>query len=216
MATEDAIPAATEAAKPAPAPVRPVEPEHVAESARPSWQKYGTPFLVVLLAAAVVYTISRNWNSWEGGRIEQVTDDAYVRGDLTPLSTKVAGIVKDVEVADFQSVHRIRRSAGFGFRKEIRLWSQVRLYGKKTLTIDHQNYVVNASRNQEAMHPTQEARARAVVWRELVRFATRLSGNRYTETQINSICHLPSSRHPLLGLVLTSNVAVVFEGRKLT
>jgi membrane fusion protein (multidrug efflux system) len=106
MATEDAIPAATEAAKPAPAPVRPVEPEHVAESARPSWQKYGTPFLVVLLAAAVVYTISRNWNSWEGGRIEQVTDDAYVRGDLTPLSTKVAGIVKDVEVADFQSVRQ--------------------------------------------------------------------------------------------------------------
>ena len=25
---------------------------------------------------------------------EQVTDDAYVRGDLTPLSTKVAGIVR--------------------------------------------------------------------------------------------------------------------------
>ena len=35
-----------------------------------------------------------------------MTDDAYVRGDLTPLSTKVAGIVKDVKVSDFQQVHK--------------------------------------------------------------------------------------------------------------
>jgi len=61
---------------------------------------------VVLLAAAVLVTITRNWNSWEGGRIEQVTDDAYVRGDLTPLSTKVAGIVRDVKVSDYQTVHK--------------------------------------------------------------------------------------------------------------
>jgi membrane fusion protein (multidrug efflux system) len=61
---------------------------------------------VVLLAAIVVFTITRNWNSWEGGSIEQVTDDAYVRGDLTPLSTKVAGIVRDVKVSDFQAVHK--------------------------------------------------------------------------------------------------------------
>ena len=62
--------------------------------------------MVILLAAAVVTTIVWNWNAWEGGRINQVTDDAYVRGDLTPLSTKVAGIVKDVRVSDFQQVHK--------------------------------------------------------------------------------------------------------------
>jgi membrane fusion protein (multidrug efflux system) len=62
--------------------------------------------VVVLLAAAVVATLTRNWNAWEGGRIDQVTDDAYVRGDLTPLSTKVAGIVRDVKVSDFQQVHK--------------------------------------------------------------------------------------------------------------
>ena len=72
----------------------------------PKWQKYGTPVLVILLAAAVVTTIMWNWNAWEGGRIDQVTDDAYVRGDLTPLSTKVAGIVKDVKISDFQQVHK--------------------------------------------------------------------------------------------------------------
>jgi membrane fusion protein, multidrug efflux system len=106
MAPEPASSVATEATKPALAPVKAVEPDHTPAPARPNWQKYGTPLLVVLLAAAVVFTITRNWNSWEGGRIEQVTDDAYVRGDLTPLSTKVAGIVRNVRVSDFQTVHQ--------------------------------------------------------------------------------------------------------------
>jgi hypothetical protein len=39
----------------------------------------------------------------------------------------------------------------------------LRLYGKKVLTIDHQNYVVNAAQNKEAATSTLEARARAVV-----------------------------------------------------
>src|SRR5579864_7536605 len=91
-----------------PAPARAAEPEHnpPPPAPKPAWQKYGTPLLVVLLAAAVIFTITRNWNSWEGGRIEQVTDDAYVRGNLTPLSTKVAGIVRDVKVSDYQQVHK--------------------------------------------------------------------------------------------------------------
>jgi len=90
------------------APARAPEPEHSPPppAPKPAWQKYGTPLLVVLLAAAVVFTITRNWNSWEGGRIEQVTDDAYVRGNVTPLSTKVAGIVRDVRVSDYQQVHK--------------------------------------------------------------------------------------------------------------
>src|ERR1700730_6023273 len=69
-------------------------------------KKYLTPLLVVALGLAVLITITRNWNAWEGGKVEQVTDDAYVRGDLTPLSTKVAGIVRTDHVADFQQVHK--------------------------------------------------------------------------------------------------------------
>jgi membrane fusion protein (multidrug efflux system) len=70
------------------------------------WKKYLTPLLVVGLGLAVLLTITRNWNAWEGGKVEQTTDDAYVRGDLTPLSTKVTGIVRTVHVADFQRVHK--------------------------------------------------------------------------------------------------------------
>jgi len=70
------------------------------------WRTLVTPFLVMLLALAVLVTLTRNWNSWEGGHVEQVTDDACVRGDLTPLSTKVAGIVRSVDVSDYQQVHK--------------------------------------------------------------------------------------------------------------
>src|SRR6185369_1096507 len=93
------------------APVaKPVPPKTDTDQAVPRrgarWQNYITPILVVILALAVVLTITRNWNAWEGGKIEQVTDDAYVRGDLTPLSTKVAGIVRAVNVTDYQQVHK--------------------------------------------------------------------------------------------------------------
>ena len=93
----------------APAP-KPAPPQADTVPARPrggaGWKKYVTPILVVLLAAVILATISWNWNAWEGGRIDQTTDDAYVRGDITPLSTKVAGIVRDVRVADYQTVRK--------------------------------------------------------------------------------------------------------------
>src|SRR5262249_19551087 len=45
-----------------------------------------------------------NWNAWVSERTSQKTDDAYVRADLTPLSTKVAGLVALVAVSDYQPV----------------------------------------------------------------------------------------------------------------
>src|SRR5580658_640986 len=91
---------------PAPVPAQKPEPEHSPARSSANLRKYGTPILVVLLAVVILATITWNWNSWEGGRVEQVTDDAYVRGDITPLSTKVAGLVKEVTVSDYQSVHK--------------------------------------------------------------------------------------------------------------
>jgi len=80
--------------------------EHVPSPIKPSWQRFGTPLIVLLLAIAVVVTITRNWNAWEGGHVEQDTNDAYVRGDLTPLSTKVPGLVREVKVNDYQQVRK--------------------------------------------------------------------------------------------------------------
>ena len=95
------------ASAPAPTPTPTTHPEPVPPKTKPQWGwlKYATPLIVVMLAVAVVVTLTRNWNAWEGGKVEQVTDDAFVRGDLTPLSTKVAGIVRNVKVSDYQRVH---------------------------------------------------------------------------------------------------------------
>ncbi len=91
---------------PGPQPDIPNKEKNAAAPPPSRWQKYVTPVLVLLLAVAVLVTLTRNWNSWEGGAVEQVTDDAYVRGDLTPLSTKVPGIVSAVHVSDYQQVHK--------------------------------------------------------------------------------------------------------------
>jgi membrane fusion protein, multidrug efflux system len=87
---------------PAPSVVKDAPPS----PSKSKWQRFGTPLIVLVLAAAVIVTITRNWNGWEGARVQQVTNDAYVRGDLTPLSTKVSGIVREVKVNDYQAVHK--------------------------------------------------------------------------------------------------------------
>jgi membrane fusion protein (multidrug efflux system) len=89
---------------PSPTPATQAEPARATPKGRWKWLKYVTPTLILLLAGAVLISLTRNWNAWEGSKIEQITDDAYVRGDLTPLSTKVSGIVRDVKVSDYQRV----------------------------------------------------------------------------------------------------------------
>jgi membrane fusion protein, multidrug efflux system len=100
-------PVSAGSAVPAPKPLPPkTDTDETVPRRGARWKNYVIPIFVVLLALAVLITITRNWNAWEGGKVEQVTDDAYVRGDLTPLSTKVAGIVRAVDVADYQQVHK--------------------------------------------------------------------------------------------------------------
>jgi len=62
------------------------------------------PALIFLMAAGILVAIIGNWNRWASERAEQETDDAYVRADLTPLSTKVSGVVAKVLVGDYQTV----------------------------------------------------------------------------------------------------------------
>ena len=52
---------------------------------------------------------------------------------------------------------------GFWLPQRDETFVQVRLYGQKVLTIDHQDYVVKGAQNREASTPAQEARARGVV-----------------------------------------------------
>src|SRR5262245_31887767 len=62
------------------------------------------PWLLLLTAAAILFAIIGGWNRWVGAGGAQKTDDAYLRSDITPLSTKVSGTVQFVAVADYQRV----------------------------------------------------------------------------------------------------------------
>ncbi len=62
------------------------------------------PVLVLGVAVALLFTIKGCWTTWEGGNAEQRTDDAYVRADMTPMSTRISGTVKKVDVEDYETV----------------------------------------------------------------------------------------------------------------
>ena len=58
----------------------------------------------LVVAVAIVVLFTTQWDRWVGNATRENTDDAYVRGDVTPLSARVEGYVRDVPVTDFQSV----------------------------------------------------------------------------------------------------------------
>jgi len=59
---------------------------------------------VLAIAAGLIAVLSSNLTVWASNGVEQKTDDAYLRADVTPLSTKAAGLVASVEVSDYQHV----------------------------------------------------------------------------------------------------------------
>ena len=63
------------------------------------------PVLILGVAALLLFTIKGRWTSWESGSVDQHTDDAYVRADMTPLSTRISGTVRKVDVDDFETVN---------------------------------------------------------------------------------------------------------------
>ncbi|WP_254070593.1 HlyD family secretion protein [Acidisphaera sp. L21] len=63
---------------------------------------------IVFIAACgfAAWFIAHNWDRWSGSALSQETDDAFVVGDLTPLSAKVSGYIATVAVQDFATVRR--------------------------------------------------------------------------------------------------------------
>jgi membrane fusion protein, multidrug efflux system len=62
------------------------------------------PVIILAIAAFLLFTINGCWTSWEGAKAEQRTNDAYVRADMTPLSTRISGTVRKIDVDDFEAV----------------------------------------------------------------------------------------------------------------
>jgi membrane fusion protein, multidrug efflux system len=62
------------------------------------------PLVVLLAAAGLLFGIAGHWTGCRGGRPDQKTDDAYLKADMTPLSTRISGTVRRVNVGDYQNV----------------------------------------------------------------------------------------------------------------
>src|SRR5262252_2400778 len=62
------------------------------------------PLITLGVAAILFFAINTRWTSWYGGRGDQETDDAHVQADMTPLSTRISGTVRKMEVKDFERV----------------------------------------------------------------------------------------------------------------
>ena len=62
------------------------------------------PLLILLLAAGIYLRITTSWNSWVGAQAVQRTNDASLRADITPLSTRISGSVVQMAVEDYQRV----------------------------------------------------------------------------------------------------------------
>ncbi|HKE58104.1 MAG TPA: biotin/lipoyl-binding protein, partial [Pyrinomonadaceae bacterium] len=81
----------------------------VTKASKPSWIsrlsfKQVVPVVILLLAAGILVGITSGWNWFVGSRGKQKTDDAILRADITPLSTRVSGTVAQVFVSDYQRV----------------------------------------------------------------------------------------------------------------
>ncbi|HYZ43208.1 MAG TPA: efflux RND transporter periplasmic adaptor subunit, partial [Stellaceae bacterium] len=72
---------------------------------RRPWSGITLVRLAVLITAGVIVVLfATQCDRWVGLAVRQVTDDAYVRGDITPLSAQIEGYVRRVPVDDFQRV----------------------------------------------------------------------------------------------------------------
>jgi membrane fusion protein (multidrug efflux system) len=89
---------------PPPAPAAPIISEAPPRSKRRLSGEFLVRTVIILAALSVAVLLTTQWDRWTGGRNRQVTDDAYIRGDITPLSAKVDGYVSDVPVGDYQAV----------------------------------------------------------------------------------------------------------------
>jgi membrane fusion protein, multidrug efflux system len=73
------------------------------------WNKifeFAWRILVFIVAVGIIIVVSTNWTRWEGGAGWQSTNDAYLQADLTPISAKVSGYIRELPIEDFERVHK--------------------------------------------------------------------------------------------------------------
>ncbi len=79
-------------------------------AAAPDWRsRWLYPALRIaflLFAAWLIWYIAGHWDRWTGAARFESTDDAFVAGDVTPLSARVSGTITEMPVNDFQTIRK--------------------------------------------------------------------------------------------------------------
>ncbi|HVJ54155.1 MAG TPA: HlyD family secretion protein [Aliidongia sp.] len=57
------------------------------------------------VALGMLVIVATRWSRWEGSPGSQITDDAYLQADLTPIASKVSGYLRSLPVQDYEAVH---------------------------------------------------------------------------------------------------------------
>src|SRR5229473_468325 len=100
-----APPAAHTVSPPTPLPSAPPNGSASAPiGSRSTLARLAIPLFAVLVALAFIALATLRWDAWVGHATIQTTNDAYVKAELTRLSSRVAGEVLTVAAKDFQRV----------------------------------------------------------------------------------------------------------------
>jgi membrane fusion protein (multidrug efflux system) len=108
LSQQDQISPAPSAREAGSTPSPPAAPAAASQSppsgSHPSWGRLAIPLFAVLAAFGFIALATLRWDAWVGSEVIQSTNDAYVRAELTRLSSRVAGEVLTVAANDFQRV----------------------------------------------------------------------------------------------------------------
>jgi membrane fusion protein, multidrug efflux system len=75
-------------------------------SGLPAWFYTVLRVLAVAFAIFLAWYIAGHWDRWTGAARFETTDDAFISGDVTPISAKVSGYIQSVDVKDFQPIKK--------------------------------------------------------------------------------------------------------------
>ena len=70
------------------------------------WLYPALRILFLIFAAWIIWYTAGHWDRWTGAARFETTDDAFVAGDVTPLSARVSGNITEMPVNDFQIVKK--------------------------------------------------------------------------------------------------------------
>ncbi|MDH3604111.1 MAG: HlyD family secretion protein [Candidatus Tectomicrobia bacterium] len=146
-----------------------------------SRRNYTKLILLGLLIIALIIGVHYGWQLWQFYRTHESTDDAYVVGDITPISARIAGTVVAVLVKENQSVEagqllahldpgdfeaRVRQAEAAVAIASARVrQAELQVAQEQDTSIsdtDRTSATLRAARSalQETRHVTDEARAR--------------------------------------------------------